>query len=185
VETHSVQQEVIIGWQAALTGLTMTVSGFFAMGLMVLGVARLGFAGRDSDPFAPYDAIMPGQSSAVLNDFPCKFYSDSLVQYAPTLCTIRAAQGDIKNVMILVDDQISQVSYVSFISESLRYGDLVRHWGRPDVIRKIGMSLFLDWGIGVHAVIQLDNPNRQQDYLMEVNSLNAVRIPQQATTSGD
>ena len=75
-------------WRVAMVCLPMILI-LFMVEVAVLAGIRLVYAGPNSDPFAPYEAIMPGQHPSVLDQYPCQFEKGFELDVKPTICWIR------------------------------------------------------------------------------------------------
>jgi len=141
----------------------------FAVELTVLGGMRLANTGEYPDPFAPYEAIMPGQPVAALEQYPCQFEKALDREPEPSFCRIRPGEGVFSEVIVLFyNDKIWQVV---FKTEVLRVGDLVQRWGYPDFNDDNGVYFSLQGHGAMDAVIALRNPMRRFNFLLPVSSL--------------
>jgi VCBS repeat-containing protein len=116
----------------------------------VLAGAELIFPGGYPDPFAAYDAIMPGQPSVALSDYACH------TQYTPdtasqTICHIRSEDDLFRLVTVTVED--NTIRQLSFYIRGLQVVDVIRHWGPPTTHNWEGRSYILHWGNSMFAFV--------------------------------
>jgi hypothetical protein len=139
----------------------------FVVELTVFAGTRLVHTGGDSDPFAPYEAIMPGQPTTALEQYPCQFERASELDTDATVCRIRPGEGIFSQVIVLFHgDRIWQVV---FKMEGLRVGDLVQRWGYPDFNENQRGFLSLRGHGEMDAIIALRNPLRRFHYLFPLD----------------
>src|SRR5690348_2535700 len=82
-------------WRVMMIGLRLTVILCVAEGVMLAGSWQVPY-----DPFAPYEAIMPGQPSDALEHYPCNIYRDD----ASTIyCTFTLKEGPFNSVSVQYD----------------------------------------------------------------------------------
>jgi hypothetical protein len=114
---------------------------FFIAQVALLVGLRLVYPGERPDVFAPYDAMLPGQAIAEA-DAPC--HLQTVYTYAPTT-VCRLSYGD--GIFTSIDSIIFQGRVVSttFVSSDLHLGDIIRHWGRPDSVGRLGVYLVVRW----------------------------------------
>ncbi|MHB8625804.1 MAG: hypothetical protein ACYDBJ_01555 [Aggregatilineales bacterium] len=78
------------------------------------------------DPFAPYAAIMPGQPSAALEQYPCNIYIDDA---STAHCTFALTDGPFDSVHVVYDEVIKWIDF-TIHPGSLHLGDLIQCWGK-------------------------------------------------------
>src|SRR5215510_7796009 len=77
--------------------------------LAVLGSARLRHSGGNPDLFAAYREIMPGEPSAALNRFRCRFEKPIESGFEPTSCLIQPDDSiftEVTAVVLFQSDRI-------------------------------------------------------------------------------
>jgi hypothetical protein len=104
----------------------------FVAGLTLLGGMRLAYLGDYPDPFAPFESMMPGQSISALEVPPCSFQSIAGYDGIAIGCEIHPMDGPFVSVSSSISN--GRFVYTSFSAHNLYFGDIVRHWGRPDVV---------------------------------------------------
>lgn len=169
-DVRSVQRKVGVWRRPIFYVPLLIILVLAAIELAGLGAMRLVYPGGYPDPFAPYAAIMPGQPSAVLSHYPCHFEKQLERSFEPILCRIRPKDGVFSEVVAhFQNDRIWQVE---FKPEGLRVGDLVLHWGIPDLGQDDGGLIYIRWHGGtVYAVVSPDSQKRQYNYLLPVYSI--------------
>ena len=95
------------------------------------------------DPFAPYEAMMPGRFLSALEDRPCEFdvtpgntfkFTCDLALNSDPLAAVSATAYNGRFVQI------------SFRGGDWYIGDVIAHWGRPDrVVRVNHRSFYVIW----------------------------------------
>jgi hypothetical protein len=102
------------------------------------------------NPFDVYATIMPGQPLSALEAFACgsNFNNDggSSVFY----CMIRPQDGPIRSISI--NSAYDKVESMTFRASDLRVGDLIEHWGHPDLTRVFDRSFTLAWDEGIYVI---------------------------------
>ena len=107
----------------------LMISVLLGVELALLAAAHLLSTGQPLDPFAPYEAIMPGQPSAELSRFRCVIEKDS---QGTNICRIHF-DGGIFSDVILFSSTEDRITEVTFMANGLRIGDLVDYWGYPEI----------------------------------------------------
>jgi hypothetical protein len=99
------------------------------------------------DPFAPYDAIMPGQSIKALENYPRCHLSPVIFIYGipGTQSACRIPLVDAPFYMIDVTADKDTIQSLWFGAEHLQVVDLVREWGTPDSVYKSQWQYTLCW----------------------------------------
>jgi hypothetical protein len=109
---------------------------------------------QPADPFADYEAILPGQIRHALNayEFTCNAVD---ARYAQTnYCIYKPTTGTFSLVEVLIDqdDKITEVDFT--LRDSLfRVGDLMLLWGKPS-IHPHPTSINFIWTNGAGATTQ-------------------------------
>ncbi len=122
--------------------------------VVVLGAAKLVYPDGYTDPFVPYEAIMPGQPSDVfreyLYEYSCRFSNAD----SNTLdCLIDSGDGTFSSVIIQFYNHT--IREVNFIADRLYVIELVGRWGYPTVIARHDDFFYLRWGSHVRAFVVL------------------------------
>jgi len=128
-------------WRLAAMCVPMTLV-FFAAQMTVLAGSWLAYPEDYADPFAPYEAVMPGQLVA-LSDYPCDPPTTDLY-----LQSVRCEIHPDSSHVVSVSSDIFNGRFVQtwFSGHDLYIGDVVRHWGRPDVIiAKDDQYFYMRW----------------------------------------
>ncbi len=107
-----------------------------------------------TDPFGDYINLTPGQPTSLLAGYPCTTpYDDTLDR--TLYCQIKPDGGPIRLITVTAHDD--RIATVSFMTDSLRVGDLVERWGRPDIVGKSKSNFRVKWSSrGVVAVGHTD-----------------------------
>jgi hypothetical protein len=138
---------------------------FFAAQAMVLAGTRLAYPGESADPFAPYEAIMPGQLVA-LSNYPCDPSTTDLY-LQNVLCEIHPDSGP----FVSVSSHIFNRRFVqtSFSSHDLSIGDVVSRWGRPDAITTTDGFFYVLWNNrGLIGIIDPIGPIGRFHYVLPI-----------------
>jgi len=127
----------------------------FLSEMMVLGGMRLANASGYPDPFAPYEAAMPGRSIDSAALFPCRFREMRLVRDMTGYCQLHS---DNDTLLVTFTVQFDRFRRLSYRGGNFQFGDLVNRWGYPDGIETIatrnGVLVFhARWNSGVYAII--------------------------------
>jgi hypothetical protein len=104
------------------------------------------------NPFASYEAIMPGQPVSALRDFQC------VPQYVPeylkmSVCVIFPQDNHFQVITVTSRNQV--ITKIDFNVRRLRVADLISRWGNPDNIVKTRRDYVLRWNSGASASVQL------------------------------
>jgi hypothetical protein len=145
------------------------------VGLVEVVVARQVNSDPYPDLFAAYDAIMPGQTSAALSQYPCHFEKGQH-DSEPTLCRIQPEDGIFSEVMVTFqsDDRIREVT---FKPQVLRVGDLILRWGLPDIPTESREYVYLRWRArGIYAVVSPDTHTRRFSAWLPVYSIIVSKV---------
>jgi hypothetical protein len=79
------------------------------------------------DPFAQYEAIMPGQPSESVTAYPCHLYMDDA---STAHCTFASKESPFDSVYVVYDHVVKSISF-SVHPDSLHMRDLILCWGQP------------------------------------------------------
>jgi hypothetical protein len=134
--------------------VVVAVLVLMALALTSVGIALLvskAFSAPEAiDPFASYDAIMPGQPMTAAALYSCSVsYLPSEIAYRVFYCQIHPRNGLFLSVSIIGQDDT--IRALSFGVQGLRVGDLVQRWGRPDVVQKRRRYYLIRWGEDIYA----------------------------------
>jgi len=127
----------------------------FALGTFVLILTvRVGAAllpAESIDAFAPYQAVMPGQSDAMTEQYPCRRYDVPDVQLTFT-CVLLPTDGAFRQVNIFVYE--GEIVGMNFRPRNMRVVELVWRWGYPDKIAKLSDKYVIEWNHPISAIIE-------------------------------
>ncbi len=125
-------------------------------------------AEEQPNPFADYEAIMPGQSTQALTPYACQYPSTVYAVISTiTQCHITLIGEPFSAVTVIFGNgQIQQLLFT--VNDALNTGDLAGQWGRPDVIEKSDIAFLLTWDEGISAIATLDTTF---DYNLPVQSV--------------
>jgi hypothetical protein len=157
----------------------LTVFLFFGLGtlmLVVLIVQTALFPAGYPDPFTSFEAIMPGRSFTGIPEF----YSCERQLLAPVFdqepmfdsslgqstCVITPVSETFDRVIVI--GQESRIQQVQFLPTNLQAIELLRRWGRPDLIQPSWDGYSLIWNVGVVARVPA---GRQFSYLLPVRGV--------------
>jgi hypothetical protein len=99
----------------------------FAANVAVLGAASLNY--RDS--FAPYAAIMPGNSVDTLKDYPCQWIGGMINGAEYGYCQFNMEAFPFGQVRVFKTDHVITRLSFTFQPDRLSLGDLILCWGKP------------------------------------------------------
>lgn len=135
----------------------------FAAGLTALASTRLTYHGEYPDPFAPYETVMPGAGRT-------EFVCDSSITYGSgqaSDCEIRPNDGFF--VSITSTTYHNRIIQTSFMAHDLSVGDIIQHWGRPDIVVKFNRTFSVFWEAhGLIGIIDPVGPPGQFSYMLRV-----------------
>jgi hypothetical protein len=131
--------------------LTLIALAVTSVGAVML-VSTAFSSAEDIDPFASYDAIMPGQPMTAVAHYSCTgSYLPLETAYREFYCQIRPSNGPFLSVSIVGQDDMIQA--LSFTVKGLRVGDLIQRWGRPSVVQKRKRYYLIRWGEAIYATV--------------------------------
>jgi hypothetical protein len=107
------------------------------------------------DPFAAYDALTPHQPVAVLKTFDCQSLHMPDVQPGK-VCQILPKDDVFERVVVTARDD--RLQYIVYYAETLQVVDLVRRWGKPDVITQSSFRFILRWQDEIMAFAPITAP---------------------------
>lgn len=136
--------------------VVVAVLALIALAVTSVGVAMLVsiafFSTEDIDPFAPYDAIMPGQPMTAVARHSCSVsFLPPEIAYRVFYCHIHPRNGPFLAVSVVGQDDT--IRALSFRVQGLRVGDLVQRWGRPNVVQKRKRYYLMRWGEDIYATV--------------------------------
>lgn len=139
--------------------------------LAVVGGMRLISAGDYSDPFAPYEAMMPGQPAQIpATCSPHLIYGASALE---AICFTDCDECAIGSAIAAIYE--GRIRDVWFYADKLYVGDVVQHWGWPDRIVKDYLYYYLLWDNGMRIVIDPVTPVGRFNYLKIVERVLVFR----------
>jgi hypothetical protein len=127
-------------WRLWLVGIRMTLI-FLAAQVAALAGSRLAYPEDYADPFAPYEAIMPGQLVAP-GDYACDPPASDLSNQS-VRCELRADSSHFGSVSATILGR--RFIQISFRGHDLYIGDVVSRWGRPDMISRTDQYFYVLW----------------------------------------
>lgn len=128
-----------------VTTSTLLMVGFSIVVWAVLSVESLIDPGGNPDPFAPYSALLPGQPSTVLDQYPC---SQEHLPYL-FICHVGLESPNFDSILVTTGD--GKIMRVEFVVKKLQVVDLVHRWGQPDWVQQSRSHYILHWDVGVVA----------------------------------
>jgi hypothetical protein len=133
----------------------LVMLGSSVVATLILVAAAVTYPNGYPDPFAPYEELRPGQSTEVLEKFDCRVMDSD---YGPpnSRCAITPNDNIFERIEVISWDE--RLRYVVFYGETLQVVDLVRRWGKPDVITQIGFRFNLRWRGEIVAVAPMAAP---------------------------
>lgn len=123
----------------------------FAAELMVLERMQVAYPGGHPDLFAPYQALMPGQPAAPYGNCAWRYQRIPGAAGEQIYCEVHPGEGAF--ISVYADVYNSRFVGISFYANDLYVGDIVRHWGWPDLIVKNGSQFYVRWDTGEYAVL--------------------------------
>ncbi len=124
--------------------------------IVALGVGAAAYANPITvtdgpvSPFDIYTAIMPGQPLNVLEAFDCGAAYPNNSGVAAFFCMIRPKDGPIRSIS--VSGANGEIQSLTMRTSDVRVGDLIAHWGHPDLTRVFQRSFTLAWDEGVYVI---------------------------------
>jgi hypothetical protein len=150
-------------WRMLITRVWLTIILSLVAGAVLAGTRQ-----ALHNPFAAYEAIMPGQPSANLENYPCNTYGDD----TSTVCTFSLKEGSFRSVAVGYDHTIKWISF-TVRSGRLYLSDLILCWGRPtgvvpsNRLYEIGRT-DLHWGMQRFANFIADQNDTRLSYLLPI-----------------
>jgi hypothetical protein len=162
-------------WRRSILYVLLLAVTLFALEMTVLAAAELAYPGGHPDPFAPLEAMMPGQSIDTSAFSLCLFRELRLGRDRRGYC--QSSPDDGLSLSMMVSAQTDVIQALSFSGGHFRFGDLVRRWGYPSAITDQGVSengsrkYLARWTSGAYAVLTPIEPGRLLNYFTLVESL--------------
>ncbi len=154
---------------AVLTGI------LFASEVVVLVAARFAY----HDPFAPYHAIMPGNSVEALKDYPCLLQVEMNNATEFGWCALTLDESPFRRIDVFESNHV--IARVDFIIVPYRFslGDSILCWGKPfylfDNYYQKDESYNLYWRNQVSARLNPGWFRAQPDYFLPITFLSIQR----------
>ncbi len=122
------------------------------------------------EPFAPMSDFFPGEPASALEQQ--GFLCTAPYSHEPPpsqSCNLWPETGDFFQVRLVVSQNLITMSEFQIRGSSLRIGDLVRLWGRPES-RRVGHQVFMSW-FGQRILAQAYSLSGQFSLLLPVRSV--------------
>jgi hypothetical protein len=130
-----------------------SLSTLLALSSFVVALVLVFRSTENTDPFAVYDALVPGQPVAILDDYPCRFTPVPAEGLEGTVfCQIYPETGPICLVTVL--GQGDTIQTLSFALDGIQVGHLAQRWGRPDAVQRGSGFMITRWGNSIQATTQ-------------------------------
>jgi hypothetical protein len=135
--------------------LRLPVRSVWVVYIILLMLAAVGFVtypipAGSANPFDAYTTIMPGQPLSALEAFACGSAYNNHTNMSAFYCVIRPDEGPIRSISI--NSAYGKVESMTFRASDVRVGDLVEHWGHPDLTRVFQRSFTLAWDEGIYVI---------------------------------
>lgn len=128
--------------------LRIMLATLVSISVITLGVYALAQQmEQPSNPFSPYVDIFLGQpqSAVVAQGFSCAMYfNGGYYSGLDDYCTLKLAQGAVSSIGVLISQDVGRQITFGLRENTLRLGDLVALWGRPNV-HQYGPSVSFSW----------------------------------------
>jgi len=159
-------------WKVPVFGaLGLIILTLLALELVVLGGTQVVYAKRYPDPFAPYEAIAPGQPVGALQSYYCR-WQEQMMKFMMVYCEIAPHEGPFGKVMVFASLREAEIQQLTFVAHELYLGDLMLHWGYPYVVETYRRDSFIvRWRGGIYAYIAPVRANGQYSYQSPVYSV--------------
>lgn len=139
----------------------------FVSELTLLEWIRVAYPGGHPDPFAPYEAIMPGHWAGETEDNSC----DLRMIYGGYVETVYCDIDYIESPFISVYSSVyeGRIIQTFFGANDLYFGDMLRHWGRPNAVLNGEHYSVAFWdNQGLYAIIDSGMPIERLSYMLPV-----------------
>jgi hypothetical protein len=120
----------------------------------VLAATRLLSAVVDADVLTVLDTLISNDYRAIRGLYPqgCPYGLPTEQTPDDTVsCIIRPPTGALRSIEVTLHHRM--IEQVIVAADGLRVGDLVRRWGRPDLIEKNGQQYTLHWDNHIYATV--------------------------------
>jgi hypothetical protein len=116
---------------------------FFVTQVAVIAIWRIVYPTELPDPFAAYEAMMPGEFATGLENPVCNFQGGS--GYRSVLhCELQPQDSFF--VSGVSNTHNGMFVFTTFIPNRLYIGDVIGHWGRPDDVKRLSdQSFYVRW----------------------------------------
>lgn len=138
---------------------------FVSQTVGVIGT-RLAYMEDESDPLAPYAAIMPGQPVENLAPFSCSWQIDDLEGSGMGVCQTNSDDGHFSSLDV-GDDNLA-IQSLMFSVTGLSIGDLAGYWGHPTVVDYGGVYYHARWQRGSYQITANMRRNEGFSYWLPV-----------------
>jgi hypothetical protein len=141
--------------------------------MAALGASSLAY----HDPFAPYAAIMPGESAdAAMKDHPCQWIGGMFNGAEQGFCQFQVVDSVFSQVTVIKSNY--QILHLAFAVQPnrMRLGDLMLCWGKPNdfglgIPESTGLIVDARWRNGVRANVVRAQYRGRQDHFLSVDYL--------------
>jgi hypothetical protein len=144
----------VISRRLPVSGALIAAIILFMVAALGVGVTASGNSVIVTDgptgPLDVYAAIMPGQPLSVLEAFDCGTTYPNNTSLAAFYCTIRPEYGPIRSIS--VSGANGKIESLTMRMSDVRVGDLIEHWGHPDLTRVFKRSFTLAWDEGIYVI---------------------------------
>ena len=152
-ESHAPSRKLLL----YLLVIFLTWLGFAAASMSAMALAQ--YTPAPPNPFASFADVFPGQprSSLIARRFSCLTGSYNFTEGAPNeYCTLNPASGIFSHVMVGINQDTIQNILFMVRDDTLRVGNLMLLWGKPEV-HEYSRSVYLYWrSRGVFAIASHD-----------------------------
>jgi hypothetical protein len=139
----------------------LPASGALVVALILLALAVIGAGAAASastvlavdgpvSPFDVYTAIMPGQPITALEAFDCGSPYSGTTEQSAFYCMIRPDDGPIRSIS--VSGSKGKIESLTMRASDVRVGDLIAHWGHPNLTRVYKRSFSMAWDGGIYVI---------------------------------
>jgi hypothetical protein len=142
--------------------------------LIVVGGATLAYPGGYPDPFATYEAVMPGRRVVALEEPPCDF---QIIPGQILLMECDSFPATDHFVSIHAITQDGRFTAAWFYARNLVIADVITHWGQPDSVIHDENKFILRWDNGLRLVIHPVDPAGRFSYGLPVDWLQVYFEP--------
>jgi hypothetical protein len=151
--------------QLAMVGVRLICVLFMSQAAVLVGT-KLVHTVDDSDPLAPYAAIMPGQPVENLAHFSCNWQIEDFEGSGIGVCQQYLDEAPFSFVSISIRN--ATIQDTTFRVDGLYAGDLARHWGRPTTEFSGGEFFYARWYRGAYTITARLGDGRRFSYRLPV-----------------